>query len=192
MTTVTIVPHSCQSPLLFYSFLLCINSFSLAHLFLISAPLSLLLSRTSVCSLSSPCTSPYRLREPFSYENPRSQSQLYSGSILYHLSLCIGLQAASASQNGEQDLLQRTTPCVGGGRIDGGRWRCFWTEIKTEMWHREKERGRGWRMFNGKSGNKGGRGVFGGKKWKQREMNVRGREISRKTDEVKERANELQ
>lgn len=30
-----------------------------------------------------------------------------------------------------------------------------------------------------------------GKRWKQREMNVRGKEISRKTDEVKERANEL-
>lgn len=30
-----------------------------------------------------------------------------------------------------------------------------------------------------------------GKRWKRREMNVRGKEISRKTDEVKERANEL-
>ena len=49
-------------------------------------------SHTPVLSLLSVSLSPYRLRRPFSYENPRSQSQLYNGSILYHLSLCIELR----------------------------------------------------------------------------------------------------
>lgn len=48
----------------------------------------------------------------FSYEDPRSQLRLRRGWILYHLSLCIELPAASASADGKRDLLQRTTPCV--------------------------------------------------------------------------------